>query len=61
MTAGKPHDPHFAERVAASFQRQTVMTTLGAQLRQVTPGAVRLPYPIVRTYASNTAFSTRVC
>jgi len=45
MTAFKPQDPHFAERVAASFQRQTVMATLGAQLRQVTPGAVEIVLP----------------
>jgi uncharacterized protein (TIGR00369 family) len=41
----KPQDPHFAERVAASFQRQTVMATLGAQLRHVTPGAVEIALP----------------
>jgi uncharacterized protein (TIGR00369 family) len=45
MTAFKPQDPHFAERVAASFQRQTVMATLGAQLRHVTPGVVEIVLP----------------
>jgi uncharacterized protein (TIGR00369 family) len=45
MTAFQPLDPHFAERVAASFQRQTVMATLGAHLRQVTPGAVEIVLP----------------
>lgn len=35
-----PRDPAFAERVRASFARQTFMTTLGAELVRVAPGAV---------------------
>jgi uncharacterized protein (TIGR00369 family) len=45
MTTFQPQDPHFAERVAASFHRQTVMFTLGAQLRHVTPGIVEIVLP----------------
>jgi uncharacterized protein (TIGR00369 family) len=45
MTAFQPQDPHVAERVAASFRRQTVMATLGASLRQVTPGMVEIALP----------------
>jgi uncharacterized protein (TIGR00369 family) len=45
MTAFQPLDPRFAERVTTSFQRQTVMATLGAELRQVAPGAVAISLP----------------
>ena len=42
----KPQDPEFASRVRASFGNQKLMTTLGARLEKVEPGAVdiRLPY-----------------
>jgi uncharacterized protein (TIGR00369 family) len=33
-----PQDPHFAERVRASFARQRFMATLGARLVRVEPG-----------------------
>jgi uncharacterized protein (TIGR00369 family) len=41
-----PPDAKFAERVRASFARQKLMTTIGATLEQVEPGAVtiRLPF-----------------
>ena len=35
-----PADPDFAARVHASFARQAVMDTLGAQLAEVAPGRV---------------------
>ena len=37
-----PRDPAFAERVGASFARQTLMATLGARLRSVAPGLVEV-------------------
>jgi uncharacterized protein (TIGR00369 family) len=39
-------DPGFAERVRASFAKQRIMATLGAQLEDVAPGhvTIRLPY-----------------
>jgi uncharacterized protein (TIGR00369 family) len=42
----KASDPDYAARVRASFDKQQLMTTLGAQLEQVDPGAVtiRLPF-----------------
>lgn len=40
MTAPSPPDPHFEERIRDSFRRQAFMSTLGAALRSVTPGAV---------------------
>lgn len=45
MTMFTPRDPNYAERVAASFHRQTIMATLGAQLLRVAPGAVEIALP----------------
>lgn len=45
MSPSQPRDPRFAERVTASFQRQTIMATLGAELRRVAPGAVEIALP----------------
>jgi uncharacterized protein (TIGR00369 family) len=41
----QPQDPHYAERVRASFGRQGAMTTIGAQLVSVEPGAVTIELP----------------
>jgi uncharacterized protein (TIGR00369 family) len=41
----QPPDPHFAQRVQASFQQQTVMAAIGASLRSVAPGAVEIELP----------------
>lgn len=40
-----PRDPDFEQRVRSSFERQAVMTTLGATLAQVTAGEVILTLP----------------
>jgi uncharacterized protein (TIGR00369 family) len=42
----EPADPHFADRVRASFARQGFMRTLGAEMTAVEPGfcEIRLPY-----------------
>ncbi|MFL6209618.1 MAG: PaaI family thioesterase [Pyrinomonadaceae bacterium] len=45
MTDFQPRDPNFAARVTASFARQQVMATIGAQLVQVRPGAVEIELP----------------
>ena len=46
MPAFEPRDPGWEARVRASFALQTVMTTIGARLGRVAPGAVdvELPY-----------------
>ncbi len=41
----EPQDPAFEARVRASFARQQVMTTLGATITAVTPGAVEIQLP----------------
>ncbi|UUZ69549.1 PaaI family thioesterase [Polaromonas sp. P2-4] len=40
MTEFQTRDPHFAQRVRASFERQGAMKTLGASLAEVQPGRV---------------------
>lgn len=42
----QPHDPHYAERVRASFGLQQAMTLIGAELAVVEPGCteIHLPY-----------------
>src|SRR5262245_5566068 len=41
----EPRDPHFAQRVRASFDRQAAMATLGAALARVAPGEVVIERP----------------
>src|SRR3972149_5416542 len=45
MPAFEPRDPGREARVRASFPRQTVMTTIGARLGRVAPGAVEIELP----------------
>ncbi|HYH18367.1 MAG TPA: PaaI family thioesterase [Azospirillum sp.] len=42
MTAFKPRDPDFEARVRDSFARQTMMSTIGAQIVDLEPGACTL-------------------
>jgi uncharacterized protein (TIGR00369 family) len=44
-TEFQPADPRFAERVRASFARQTAMATLGCSLAEVEPGHVVIDLP----------------
>ncbi len=46
MTALLPQDPDYAARVRASFDRQSIMATIGARMTIVAPGEVevRLPF-----------------
>jgi uncharacterized protein (TIGR00369 family) len=41
----RPLDPAFESRVRASFARQRVMETIGAELTRVEPGAVEITLP----------------
>jgi len=45
MTSFEPSDPAYAERVRASFERQRVMRTIGAELTLVEPGLVEIELP----------------
>jgi uncharacterized protein (TIGR00369 family) len=42
MTDFTPQDPNYAQRVRASFGRQRFMSTIGAALTRVEPGAVEI-------------------
>ena len=44
--AFQPHDPQYAQRVRASFERQQAMKTIGAFLAEIEPGraVIELPY-----------------
>jgi uncharacterized protein (TIGR00369 family) len=41
----EPPDPHYADRVRASFERQQAMATIGAALVEVRPGFVAIELP----------------
>jgi len=41
----EPRDPQFRTRVADSFARQTIMSTIGATLTHVAPGEVDIALP----------------
>lgn len=41
----EPSDPHFEARVRASFARQGIMRTLGAELSRIEPGLVEIVLP----------------
>ena len=45
MNALTPKAPAFRERVQASFAKQGLMSTLGASLVRVSPGAVEIALP----------------
>jgi uncharacterized protein (TIGR00369 family) len=45
MTAFKPTDPEFAERIRSSFAKQGVMHLLGARLDDIEPGLCRISVP----------------
>lgn len=49
--AFQPQDPHYEERVRASFERQAAMKTIGASVSRVEPGFViiELPYAAALT------------
>lgn len=41
----EPSDPDYAARVRASFERQAVMRTIGAELTRIEPGLVEIELP----------------
>jgi uncharacterized protein (TIGR00369 family) len=40
-----PKDPGFESRVRSSFERQTIMATIGAELTRVAPGEIEIVVP----------------
>ena len=51
-----PPDPEFESRVRASFARQAVMATLGAELTRVAPGMVEIAFPYREELAQQHGF-----
>jgi uncharacterized protein (TIGR00369 family) len=45
MPVFQPKDPDFAQRVRASFSRQSIMDLIGARLTRVEPGEVEIELP----------------
>ena len=43
-------DPHYDERVRASFARQRAMQTLGVSIRRLAPGEIELEMPYDLAY-----------
>ncbi len=43
--AFEPQDPEYERRVRASFARQSLMTTIGAQVTKVAPGEIEIELP----------------
>jgi len=46
MSSFEPRDPQFHDRVRSSFNRQGVMTLIGAKLVDVSPGFVEIELPV---------------
>jgi uncharacterized protein (TIGR00369 family) len=54
--SGAPRDPAFEARIRASFARQGLMSTLGASLLSVAPGAVEVALPTRDSIAQQHGF-----
>ena len=52
----EPHDPGYAERVRASFERQAAMATIGASLTEVAPGRVAIELPWAKALTQQHGF-----
>ena len=56
MPSFEPKDPNFRERVAASFQRQAVMHTLGIEIARLEPGEIELTMPYAQRFTQQHGF-----
>lgn len=56
MTAREPQDSHYRERVAASFDRQQAMRTLGIAIARMAPGEVDLVMAYDAAYTQQHGF-----
>ena len=52
----KPSDPHYEERVRASFERQQAMKTIGAFLSVIDPGRVEIELPYAQALTQQHGF-----
>lgn len=51
-----PRNPDFATVVRESFSRQAMMTTLGARITRLVPGAVELTAPFAAAFTQQNGF-----
>jgi uncharacterized protein (TIGR00369 family) len=56
MPSFEAKDPNFRERVAASFQRQAVMHTLGIAIARLEPGEIELTMPYAQPFTQQHGF-----
>ena len=56
MPSFEPKDANFRERVAASFQRQAVMHTLGIAIVRLEPGEIELTMPYAQPFTQQHGF-----
>jgi uncharacterized protein (TIGR00369 family) len=56
MQSFEPKDPNFRDRVAASFQRQAVMHTLGIEIARLEPGEIELTMPYAQRFTQQHGF-----
>ena len=52
----QPKDPHFADRVRASFARQRMMQTLGVEITRIGPGEIELAMPYEAAFTQQHGF-----
>lgn len=52
----QPKDPHFAERVRASFARQRAMHTLGVEIARLAAGEIELAMPYEAAFTQQHGF-----
>jgi len=52
----QPKDPHFAERVRASFVRQRAMHTLGVEITRLSAGEIELAMPYDAAFTQKHGF-----
>lgn len=56
MTIFEPQNPHYEQRVRDSFQRQPIMSYLGAYLTEIKPGEVVIHLPYKRDLTQQHGF-----
>ena len=52
----QPKDPHFADRVRASFAGQRMMQTLGVEITRLAPGEIELAMPFEAAFTQQHGF-----
>jgi len=56
MKKYNPLDPNFEFRIKESFSRQTIMNSIGAEIKNVSPGRVEIEMPFNKNYCQQNGF-----